>query len=343
MKSRRLAMSLLLVLPLVSGRVDGSDTPRRVLKRIPIGGEGGWDYLTADRDRHRLFVTHGTEVDVVDLARDSVTGRIPDTPGVHGVALAPETGHGFVSQGRDSTVTMFDLASLAVLKRTPVPARNPDAIVSDPASGRVFAFGGGTHNAVVLDARTDSVVGAVPLGGKPEFAVVDGAGRLFVNLEDSSAVVALDTRTLQILARWPLAPGTEPSGLAIDRAHHRLFAGCGNQKLVVMDTGNGHVVANAPIGEGVDAVVFDDARQFVAASCGDGTLHVLHEDSPDSYRALAPVVTERGARTCALDPATGIVYTATADFGPPPAPTADRPHPRPSILPGTFRLLAVGN
>jgi DNA-binding beta-propeller fold protein YncE len=343
MNPRRLSVHLLIVLPLLAGVVHAAEAPRRVLKRIPIGGEGGWDYLTADRDRHRLFVTHGTQVDVVDLARDSVVGHVPDTPGVHGVALSPETGHGFVSQGRDSTVTMFDLATLAVLKRTPVPARNPDAIVADPASGKVFAFGGGTRNAVVLDARTDSVVGAVPLGGKPEFAVVDGGGRLFVNLEDSSAVVALDTRTLQIVARWPLAPGAEPTGLAIDRAHHRLFAGCGNQKLVVIDSGNGRVVATLPIGDGVDAVVFDDARQIVAASCGDGTLHVLHEDAPDSYRALAPVVTERGARTCALDPATGIVYTATADFGPPPAPTADRPHPRPSIVPGTFRVLAIGS
>jgi DNA-binding beta-propeller fold protein YncE len=340
---RRLPFVALFVVSLIAASVLASDAPRRVLKRIPIGGEGGWDYLTADRDRHRLFVTHGTQVEVVDPARDSVVGRIPDTPGVHGVALAPETGHGFVSQGRDSTVTMFDLATLAVLKRAPVPARNPDAIVADPASGRVFAFGGGTRNAVVLDARTDSVVGNVALAGKPEFAVVDGAGRLYVNLEDSSAVVALDTHTLQVLGRWPLAPGAEPTGLAIDRAHHRLFAGCGNQKLVVLDSRNGRVVASAPIGEGVDAVVFDDARQFVAASCGDGTLHVLHEDAPDSYRALAPVTTERGARTCTLDPATGIVYTATADFGPPPAPTPERPRPRPSIVPGTFRLLAIGN
>jgi DNA-binding beta-propeller fold protein YncE len=343
MITRRLASSLLLALPLLASSGHGADLPRRVLRRIPIAGEGGWDYLTADRDRHRLFVSHGTEVDVVDLGRDSVVGRIPETPGVHGIALSPETGHGFVSQGRDSTVTMFDLATLTVLRRSPVPARNPDAIVSDPASGRVFTFGGGSHNAVAIDARTDSVVGTVPLGGKPEFAVVDGGGRLFVNLEDSSAVIVLDTRSLAILGRWPLSPGEEPSGLAIDRTHHRLFAGCGNQKLVVLDTGNGHVVATAPIGDGVDAVVFDDARQFVAASCGDGTLAVLHEDTPDRYRALAPVQTERGARTCALDPATGIVYLATADFGPPPAPTPDRPHPRASIVPGTFRLLAVGN
>ncbi|HUK63200.1 MAG TPA: hypothetical protein VLV15_07705 [Dongiaceae bacterium] len=343
MNTRRVPMSLLLAVPLFAGTILAADAPHRVLRRIPIGGEGGWDYLTAEPERHRLFVTHATQVEVVDLVRDSVAGRIPDTPGVHGVALSPETGHGFVSEGRDSTVTMFDLGTLAVLRREPVPARNPDAIVSDPASRRVFTFGGGSRNAVALDARTDSVVGAVPLPGKPEFAVVDGSGRLFVNLEDSSAVVVLDTRSLKILGRWPLAPGEEPTGLAIDRAHHRLFAGCGNQKLVVLDSGSGRVVASAPIGQGVDAVVFDDARQLVAASCGDGTLIVLHEDAPDTFRALAPVVTERGARTCALDPATGVIYTATADFGPPPAPTADRPHPRPSIVPGTFRLLAVGN
>ena len=315
---------------------------RQVSRRIPIPGEGGWDDLTVDGPSHRLFVTHSTRVDVVDLTRDSVIGHIDGTAGVHAVAIASELGRGFTSDGRDSSITVFDLSSLAVLQRVVIAGRNPDAITYDPSSQRVFAMCGGSANAVVLDARTARVVGTVPLGGRPEFAVVDRAGRLFVNLEDSSAVVALDTHTLAVSARWPLAPGEEPSGLAIDRVHHRLFAGCGNQKLVVVDARSGRVVSTLPIGAGVDGVAFDPKRGLVYSSNGEGTLTVIREDSPNRYHVQETIATERGARTCTLDPVTGWVYSVTADFGPPPAPTTERPHPRGSILPGTLRVLAVG-
>ncbi|MFI5372659.1 MAG: YncE family protein [Candidatus Eisenbacteria bacterium] len=343
MRVRLTLATMLLLAMAVAATTSAGDSPRQVLRRIPIDGEGGWDDLTVDGPTQRLFVTHSTRVVVVDLARDSVIGQVDSTMGVHGVAIAPDLGRGFASDGRDSTVTMFDLAHYSVLGRVAVPGRNPDAIVYDPVSQRVFAFCGGSANAAVIEGRSGRVVGVVPLGGRPEFAVVDGTGRLFVNLEDSSAVVTLDTRTLAVVARWTLAPGEGPSGLAMDQKHGRLFAGCANQKLVVLDARNGRVVSTLPIGTGVDGVRFDATRGLVYSSNGEGTLTVIHEDDADHYRGVETVTTERGARTCALDPQTGLVYTATADFGPPPAPTPDRPHPRPSIVPGTFRVLVVGS
>jgi len=319
--------------------VASGDSSFKVSHRILLGGEGGWDALTVDSSTHRLFVTHGTRVQVVDTRTDKVLGEIPDTPGVHGVALAPDLGRGFTSNGRDSSVTMFDLNSLAVLGKLKLNARNPDAIEYDPVSKRVFAFNGGSASATAIEAGADTVIGSVPLGGKPEFAAADGKGMVYVNLEDSSAVLAFDARTLQIVHRWPLAPGEEPSGLAMDREHRRLFAGCSNEKLVVLDAGDGHVVSVLPIGKNVDGVAFDPKRQLVFSSNGEGTLTVIHEDGPDKYSVVETVPTQKGCRTLALDEATGSVYEPTADFGPPPAPTADHPHPRPSVVPGTFVVL----
>lgn len=317
----------------------GADAPPfKVAHRILLGGEGGWDALTVDAATHRLFVTHATRVQVVDVKTDQVVGEIPDTPGPHGVALAPDLGRGFTSNGRDSSVTVFDLKTLAVLGRIKLDARNPDAISYDPASKRVFVFNG-SASASVIDAGAGTLVGTVPLPGRPEFAAPDGKGRMYANLEDSSAVVALDTHSLQVLHRWPLAPGEEPSGLALDREHRRLFAGCSNEKLVVLDADKGNVVAVLPIGKSVDGVAFDAARQLVFSSNGDGTLTVIHEDAPDRFTVIQNAPTQKGARTLALDETSGIVYLPTAEFGPPPPPTADRPHPRGSVMPGTFVIL----
>jgi YVTN family beta-propeller protein len=313
----------------------------KVVRRLSLGGEGGWDYIKADAASHRLFVTRGTRVMVVDMRTDSVVGEIPNTAGVHGVALAPELSRGFTSNGRDSSVTVFDLKTLATIANVKLPARNPDAIAYDPASGRVFTMNGGSGNVTAIDARTNTVAGSVALGGRPEFAVVDGAGKLYVNLEDSSAIVAVDTRRLQVLARWPIAPGEEPSGLALDRSHRRLFSVCSNKKLVVVDAVKGAVIDTLPIGQGVDAVAWDSTRALVFSSNGEGTLTVIHQDTPDHYSVVETATTERGARTLALDESTGALYLPTADFGPPPPATPDRPHPRPSIVPGSFRVLVV--
>jgi DNA-binding beta-propeller fold protein YncE len=316
--------------------------PYHVVKTIALGGEGGWDYLYADGTGQRLYVSHGTRVEVVDLVRDTALGVIPNTPGVHGIAIASELGRGFTSNGRDSTVTIFDLKTLATLGTVNVGGRNPDAIVYDPASRRVFTMNGGSGTATAIDAASGAVAGTVALGGRPEFAVADGQGRIYVNLEDSSAIVAFDARTLQVRQRWSLAPCEEPSGLAMDRAHRRLFSGCGNSLMAVSDADAGMMIMTLPIGRGVDANAFDPATGFAFASCGaDSVLTVVHEDDPDHYTVVANVPTRRGSRTMALDLQTHRVFLSTAQFGPPPAPTPERPRPRPSIVPGTFGVLVL--
>ena len=246
-----------------------------------------------------------------------------------------------MSDGRDSTVTIFDLRSLAVTARVRVTGRNPDAILYDSTSRRVLTFNGGSANATAMDAATGRVVGTLALGGKPEFAVADGHGGVFVNIEDRSEIVRLDAATLTVRARWPLAGCEDPTGLALDRAHQRLFSTCGNGRMAVVDAGTGHVIALLPIGKGVDGGAFDPAMRLAFASNGEGTITVVQEESSDSFRVLGNVVTQPGARTMTLDPVSHRLYTVTAAFGPAPAPGAEQAHPRPSILSGSFTLLVL--
>jgi DNA-binding beta-propeller fold protein YncE len=304
-----------------------------------LGGEGGWDYVTADAAARRLYVSHGTRVEVLDLRSRQKIGVIEPTPGVHGIALAPDLGRGFVSCGRDSSMVVFELATLHTLQRVALPARNPDAILYEPKTHRVFTFNGGSANATAIDAATTALLGTIDLGGKPEFAVADGAGKVFVNIEDKSQVVELDPKELVVRKRWSIAPGEEPSGLAMDRVHHRLFSVCDNRTMVISDADKGKVVGTLPIGGGVDGVVFDKRRELAISSNGEGTLTVVRAASRAAYAVAETDSTQRGARTVALDDSTGTLYLPTADFGPPPPPTPDRPHPRPSIVPDTFRLL----
>jgi len=317
------------------------EPPYHLLRRVVLGGEGKWDYLTMDPVRRRLFIAHGTEVLVVDADQATMLGKIPDTPGIHGVALAQELGRGFTSNGADSTVTVFDLASLRVLDRITVTGRKPDAIVYDSVSGRVFTFNGGSGNATVIDAATGKVAGTVPLGGKPEFAVADGQGRIYVNLEDRSALFSFDTRTLAPGPVWPLAPCESPSGLALDRRGRRLFSGCANRLMAVVDANTGRVLGTVPIGARVDANGFDPDTHRVFSSNGDGTLTVADASGP-TVRVIATIQTELGARTMALDPRTHHLFLVTAQFGPTPAATEQDPHPRPPTIPGTFTLLIFG-
>jgi DNA-binding beta-propeller fold protein YncE len=312
-----------------------------VVRHIPIGGEGGWDYLTSDAASHRLFVSHSDRVEVVDADSGKVTGTIANTPGVHGIALAPALRRGFVSDGRTSTVTIFDLDSLKTLSEVKTTGERPDAILFDPATSRVFTFNAGGKNTTAFDAATGTVAGTLALGGKPEFAVADGKGHVFVNVEDTSEVVELDAQALTVVKRWPVAPCEEPSGLAMDRAHARLFSVC-DKVMAVSDAAAGTMIKTLTIGDGPDAAAFDASSNLAFSSNGaDGTLTVVREDSPSDFRVVQTVTTQRGARTMALDERTHHLYLATAQFGPPPAPTADRPHPRPSILPGTFELIDV--
>jgi DNA-binding beta-propeller fold protein YncE len=287
-----------------------------------------------------LYVSHGSQVEVLDLDSGEVVGKIPDTPGVHGIALAPELGRGFVSDGRANKVTIFDLKTLQTTGEA-ATGKNPDAIIYDPASKRVFTFNGGSADATALDAATGKVAGTIALGGRPEFAAADGEGHVYVNIEDKSTVVAIDSRKLTAAGPWPLAPCESPSGMAIDVKYHRLFIGCHNKMMAVMNAENGKVIATPPIGEGVDANGFDPATGLAFSSQGDGTLTVVHEDSPDKFSVLQNVQTQRGARTMALDLKTHNVLLSVAEYGPAPAPTADRPRPRPSVVPGTFAILVV--
>ncbi|HVP38931.1 MAG TPA: YncE family protein [Candidatus Saccharimonadales bacterium] len=337
---RRIVSAAALVAAVAAGPVQ-ANPGYHVLKDVVLGGEGGWDYLTVDAAARRLYITRGTHVMVLDADSCTVVGDIPNTPGVHGVALAPELGRGFTSNGQDSSVTIFDLKTLKELGRVQV-GRRPDAIVFDPASGRVFTMNAGSRDATALDAATGKVAGKVVLDGKPEFAAVDGAGKLYVNLEDSSLIRVVDTRGLKVTATWPLAPGEEPSGLALDAQRGRLFSTCGNQKLVVVGTEDGKVLASLPIGKGVDAGAFEPSTGKVFTSNGEGTLTVAGEVAPGKFEVRETVTTKPGARTMALDPKTHRVFTVTAQFGPAPAPTAEHPRPRRPMLPGTFELLVLG-
>jgi YVTN family beta-propeller protein len=314
-----------------------------LLKKITLGGEGGWDYITFDSHTRRLFISRQTKVIVLDVDSEKVVGEIPNTEGVHGIALAPEFNRGFTSNGRANTVTIFDMKTLAVID-TVQAGTNPDAIVYDPASKRVFTMNGRSSNSTAIDAATGKVVGTIALSGKPEFAVSDGAGHVYVNIEDKSEMWQIDSQKLTATTHWPLAPCKEPSGLAMDLQHRRLFSGCDNKMVAVVDADTGRVIATPEIGDGVDANGFDPGTGFVFSSNGEsGTLTVIHEDTPDKYTVVENVPTQKSARTMALDPKNHEVFLVAAQFGPrPTAPTQDNPRGRPPILPNSFVVLIYG-
>ena len=341
MNSLRSAGTYLIVISFLATAALAADSGYHLVKTYKLGGEGGWDYLTLDNATRRLFISRATHVIVIDADSGKPVGDIPDTPGVHGIALDTELDRGFVSNGREGTVTIFDLKTLKVLSKVKA-GENPDAILYDPATKRVFTFNGRSHDSTAIDAAKGTVVGTIKLDGKPEFAVSDQKGELFVNLEDKSELLALDPQKLEVKARWPLAPCESPSGLALDRKNRRLFSGCDNKMMAVVNANTGKVITTLPIGEGVDANGFDPETGFAFASCGEGVLTVVKEESPDKFTVVENVPTERGARTMALDPKTHQIFLVTAKFGPPPAPTAEQPHPRPPILPDSFVVLVLG-
>jgi DNA-binding beta-propeller fold protein YncE len=333
---------ILLCSALLFGSIAAAAGPGyHVTGKIEIGGDGWWDYLTVDSAAQRLYVSHGTRVVVVDLKNNKVVGDIPATLGVHGIAIAPELGRGFTSNGGMNTVTIFSLATLKPIGEVHT-GKNPDAILYDPASGRVFTFNGRSGDATAFNAATGAVDGTIPLEGKPEFATADGKGRVFVNIEDKSEVAVIDSRKLVVLSRFPLKPCEEPSGMALDVQHHRIFSGCRNRLMAISDVDAGKVIATVPIGAGVDGNGFDPGTGFAFSSSGEGTLTVVREASPGKFEVAETVETQRGARTMAIDPKTHNIYLPTARFGPPPAPTQDRPHPRPSVIPGSFVVVVVG-
>jgi YVTN family beta-propeller protein len=285
-----------------------------ITKKITIPGQGSWDYLIVDDSARRLYVSHATQVEVIDVDSESVVGSIPKTPGVHGIAIAPELGRGFVSDGQSSTVTIFDLKTLKTIAEVPT-GQKPDAIIFDSATSRVFAFNGGSNNATAIDAASGKIVGTVDLKGGPEFAAADGNGFVYDNLEDESLVLKIDSRKLTVEQRWPTAPCASPSSMAMDRANRRLFIGCRSKVMAVMNADTGQVITTVPIGDHVDATVFDPATKLIFNSNGEGTITVVHEDSPEKYSVVQTVKTVPKAKTMALDSKTHRLFLSTAESG----------------------------
>jgi DNA-binding beta-propeller fold protein YncE len=336
-----LLCSLLAASHLPAARQSAGGSGYHLVKKVRLGGAGGWDYLEVDPATHHVFISRGTHVIVVDPEQGRIVGDIPNTKGVHGIATADEFNKGFTTNGETSDSTMFDLTSLNVLGNIKTD-KDSDAVIYDPFSKRVFTFNGDANTASAIDAASGKLVSTFPLGGGPEFGATDGKGKIFVNLEDKSSLVKFDAKTLRVENTWALAPCESPSGLAIDAAHEILVVGCHNKLMAFVDGNSGKVLGTVPIGQGVDANRFDPATGYAFASCGDGTLTIAHEESPTKFSLVEIVQTQRGARTMAVDYATHAVYLVTAEFGPTPAATTANPHPRPAMIPETFTLLIYG-
>lgn len=285
-----------------------------VVKKVALPGSGSWDYLSVDEDARRLYVSHGTQVEVIDVDSLGIVGNIPKTEGVHGIAIAAELGRGFVSNGQASTVTIFDLKTLKRIAEVPA-GEKPDAIIYDPATSRVFAFNGGSNSATAIDAATGKVAGTIDLGGGPEFAAADGNGYVYDNLEDEGVVLKINSRTLKIEQRWPTAPCASPSSMAIDRANRRLFLGCRSRVMAVMNADTGAVITTLPIGDHVDATAYDVETKLIFNSNGDGTITVIRQNGPNNYSLAQTVKTAPKAKTMALDSKTHRLFLSTAEAG----------------------------
>ncbi len=312
-----------------------------VLRRMPVGGDGNWDYLRVDPDAHRIYISRGTHMMVVDEVSGKVVGDIPDTKGVHGIALAPDLGRGFTSNGQSNSVTIVDLKTLKPVSEIQIQGGNPDSIIYDPMTKRVFTFNGKTNDSTAIDATSGKVVGTVALGGKPEEPALDGKGNVFVNLEDKSSLLEFDAKSLAVKGTWPLAPCEGPSALSFDAAHRRLFVAC-DKVMVVVNADTGKVVASPPIGGDPDGNGFDPNTGMLFAACREGLVSVIHQDSADKYSVVGNITTQFGTRTMTLDPKTGHVFTVTADFKAAGPPTPDNPKPRPQPIAGSFVVLEIG-
>lgn len=309
----RIALIFLACL-IVLGASRSSNGNYSVIKKIPIPGQGSWDYLTIDDAARRLYVSHGTQVEVLDVDSGAIVGKIENTLGVHGIAIAADIGRGFVSDGQSSTVTIFDLKTLKTIAEVPA-GKKPDAIIYDPATSRVFAFNGGSNSATVIEAKDGKVAGTIDLGGGPEFASADGNGYVYNNLEDESLVLKINSRTLKVEQRWPTAPCASPSSMALDRPNRRLFLGCRSKVMAVMNADTGQIITTLPIGEHVDATAFDPETQLIFNSNGEGTVTVIHQETPDKYSIAETVKTLPRAKTSALDPKTHQLFLSTAESG----------------------------
>lgn len=312
----------------------------RIASKIPLPGNEGWDYLTIDENTNHLFISHGSMVQVLDLKSNKVIATIKDTKGVHGITLAEDLGKGYISNGKDSSVTVFDLATFKTLGKVAVTGKNPDAILYDPFSHKVFVFNGRSSNASVIDANTDKVIATIALAGKPEFSATDSSGKIYVNIEDKSLLTVINTTDLKVENSYAIAPGKEPSGLALDNANHRLFMVCDNDLMVIMDAETGAVISSVKIGAGADGVSYDAVSKRAFSSNGEGTITVV-EETGGNYKAVETIRTAKGARTIAVNSKTHHLYLPCSDFGPEPAATAENPKPRHAIKEDSFVIIDV--
>jgi DNA-binding beta-propeller fold protein YncE len=312
----------------------------KIMNKFHIEGDGGWDYLNVDESTGRIFVSHSTVVQVIDEKDGKLLGTIPDTKGVHGIAIAADLNKAFISNGRDSSVTIIDLKSLAFITKIPVTGQNPDAILYDPFSHKVFVYNGRTANATVIDGTTNKVVSTIKLSGKPENSVTDNKGKVYVNIEDKNEITVINSTTDKVEQTWSIAPGEEASGMALDNETHRLFTVCSNKLMVVLDALSGKVLTTLPIGDGCDGAAFDPAMKRAYSSNGEGTMTVVQEINPDQFKVLENVPTLRGARTITIDRKTHHIFMSTAEYVAP-DPSAGNTNRRPSVKPGTFMVLDI--
>jgi DNA-binding beta-propeller fold protein YncE len=329
-------IAVILTLVGVTSLLAQSSGPYHITHTYTLGGDGGWDYLVPDPPNHRVFVGRQDRVMVVDEDNGTLLGEVTGIEGAHGTALADGTGHGFATSGTDRSVVMFDAKTFKVLGRIPA-AEDADAIIYDPVSNRVFTFNGDAHSSTVIDARAGTLITNLPLGGKPEYGASVGDGQVYANLTDTSEVIEIDAKAARVTRRWSTAPCMQPVAMAVDAAHHRLFSGCRSRVLAVSDYQTGKVVATVPIGAGVDGAGFDAASGDVFASNADGTLTVIHQDSPDQYHLIQTLSTPQGARNMGLDPRNHRVFVVSATFGPVPSGGRDRG----PVLPGSFTMMVI--
>jgi DNA-binding beta-propeller fold protein YncE len=335
MKKTILTISLAALM--INGSMLIAQSNYKIANKIHVGGEGGWDYLTVDEVNGRIFVSHATVALAIDIKTGQLAGTIPDTKGIHGIAIANDLNKGFTSNGRDSSVTVFNLKTLEVIKKIKVTGQNPDAILYDSFSKRVFTGNGRSASFSVIDAVNDKEIGVIPLDGKPEAIVTDGKGKIFVNIEDKSLINVIDASTLKVISHWPINPGEEPSGLALDNQTHLLFSVCSNKLMVVVDAITGKVITTLPIGEGCDGAAFDPMYKRAYASNGEGTMTVVQEENSNSFKVLETVPTQPGARTITIDKTSHHIYMTTAEYES--APAAN--NRRPPVKPDSFEILDI--
>jgi YVTN family beta-propeller protein len=313
----------------------------KLSKKINTSGDDGWDYLAVDDVAQHLFVSHGNVVKVIDLKSDKTIATIPDTKGVHGIAIANDLNKAFISNGKDNSVTVVDLNSFELVEKVKIAGSKPDAILYDQFSRKVFVYNGESKDATVIDANTNKVVKTIPLGGNPEFSVTNTKGLIYVNIEDKNTIKTINTSTLKVINSWSIAPGDEPSGLAIDLVTNRLFSVCSNKLMIVVNAANGKIIKTLPIGAGCDGVAFDAKKKLIFSANGEGTITVVKEINANTFSVLETVKTQKGARTIALNKTKRQLYLPTADFGAKPEPTAENPKPRAAIVPNSFVVLVV--